>query len=127
MKLLLLLLFIVLSCANGYAVKPESTDIQTIVPVSKRVAEMIVPRVEYRESSVADAVVHLNKLAKDLDPNKVGVRFELTPAAKRDETRITISVSNVPLIELVKYITSLANLRYEITATKVLIKTVGDK
>ena len=124
----LFLLCFVLSFAGVVnAAKPELTDPATIAPVGDRMARMIIPRIAFQDAKVPDIFTRLAKTSKDLDPTNVGVLFELSPAAKGNATEVTISLNNVPLEELLKYVTHLANLKYQIAATKVLIKSIDEK
>jgi len=95
--------------------------------LARRAEKLIMPKVEFRESTVKEIVAFLNKATKDLDPLKIGVPLELSPAVleERNETRITLTLHNVPVIEVIKYVTNLANLRYAIEKDKVLISPLG--
>ncbi len=123
----LLFLFILVATGVLHAANADPAEKLTSVPVSKRIAETIVPLVDYREASLPEIVADLNKISKKLDPDKVGVQFNLSEAAKGSEANISISLRNIPLIELLKYVTNLANLKYEVTSRNVVIKTLGEK
>jgi hypothetical protein len=126
MKTLLLVLMLAVSTAVSPAVKPEVSGTEKL-DLTKRADGIIFPKIDYREASVPEIVEHLNRASKDLDPDKVGVPIELSAAAKANKTKITISLSKVPLTEVIKYITNLASLKYRITSSKVMIATFDEK
>jgi hypothetical protein len=125
-KTLLLLVLLAMFVAVAPAAKPEATRVENL-EIAKRVEAIILPEVSYREATVTEIVAHLNRVSKDLDANKVGVPIELSAAAKASDTRITLSLKNVPLIEVIKYLTNLGRLKYKITASKVMISTMEEK
>ncbi len=100
--------------------------------IVRKVAAIIIPRIEFREASIREAFAFLEKKSRELDksepdPAKRGVKFRLNlhppQVAGRDreagqmnpeETRLTVSLANIPLVEAVRYFTSLANLKFSI-------------
>jgi len=126
MKALLLVLVFAISTVVSSAVKPDVAGAEKL-DLTKRADGIILPKVDYREASVPEIVEHLNRASKDLDPDKVGVPIELSAAAKASNTKITLSLKNVPLTEVIKYITNLARLKYRITSSKVMIVSLDEK
>lgn len=126
MKVLPLILLLILSSLSAQA-KGDPAPTTELDQTRKLAERTIIPKVDYREASALEIFTHLAKVTKDLDPNKTGVVFELSPAAKVAESRVTISLRNVPVIELVKYVTNLANLRYNVTGTKIVISGLEEK
>ena len=126
MKTLLLALMLAVSTAVSPAVKPDVSGTEKL-DITRRADSIIFPKIDYREASVPEIIEHLNRASKDLDPNKIGVPIELSAAANASKTKITLSLKNVPLIEVVKYITNLARLEYTITSSKVLIVPLDEK
>jgi hypothetical protein len=79
------------------------------------------PTVEFRESTVSDALKYLERQSNQWDTSepeaqKRGVKFVLINPASLPfgDARLTISLNNIPLIEAINYVTSLANLKYRI-------------
>jgi hypothetical protein len=93
----------------------------------RKLNRIIIPRLEFREASVSDALKYLERQSNQWDTSepeaeKRGVKFVLIkrPAAEPfGDARITVSLSNIPVIEVVKYVTSLANLKYRIRPDRV--------
>ena len=71
MKTLLLVLMLAVSTAVSPAVKPDVSGTEKL-DITKRADGIIFPKIDYRESSVPEIIEHLNRAAKDLDPDKVG-------------------------------------------------------
>ena len=126
MKVLPLCLLLILSSLPAQA-KGDPAPTTELDQTRKLAERTVIPKVDYREASVQELFAHIAKVTKDLDPNKTGVVFELSPMAKAAESRVTISLSNIPVIELIKYVTNLTNLRYNVTGTKILISGLGEK
>jgi general secretion pathway protein D len=124
--------------------------------IIKKLNEIIIPEVNYREAVVSDVITFLSDESRTLDPEKVGVNFVLSsgigatptpkaaaaptaaptapgaeaaaPAAPAAEAgaesfgqKITLSLRNVPLIDALKYVSTLASLKYRIESSAVII------
>ncbi|HTS18388.1 MAG TPA: hypothetical protein VMP11_12505 [Verrucomicrobiae bacterium] len=126
--------------------------------IVKKLNDIIIPEVNYREAVVSDVITFLSDESRTLDPDKVGVNIvlssgvgaaapkpptspgappapaapggaEATPtpapaAAEGAETfgqKITLSLRNVPLIDALKYVTTLAGLKYRVEPSAVII------
>lgn len=133
------------------------------VAITRKLNGIVLPRVDFKESTVREAIEFLVKKSKDLDPENVGVNIVLKldeqggtvappPAAGPAAglgipgladpatapvvqaapvvtggagTRVTLTLNNVPLIEVIKYITNLANLKYKIEPFAVSVVPLG--
>ena len=129
MKSLLLSLLLGLTLISSAATPAPKPNVDSVEGTTKRAETITYPRVEFRESKTSEVVAFLNKSAKDLDTEKIGVQLELTPAAlaAAKDTRITISLKNIPLLELVKYVTNLSNLKYKVIASKIVLMAMDEK
>ena len=137
------------------------------VAITKKLNGIVFPKIDFRDSTVREAIEFLVTKSKSLDPEKEGVNIVLrlgdeggagaaapapapapAPAAGipgldpapggipgvpgggaigggGSSTRITLTLNNVPLIEVIKYITNLANLKYKIEPFAVNIVPIG--
>lgn len=118
--------------------KPISTSIEA-AKITERLNKIIFPSVDFREAAISDVVKFLGDESRRLDPDKVGVNFVLgagvptsapapaaegappPPAAPSSIRPVTLSLKNIPMIEALKYITQMANLKYRVDANAVLI------
>jgi beta-lactamase regulating signal transducer with metallopeptidase domain len=86
----------------------------------KRAGTIILPRLEFRGTRFAESIDFLRARAKQLDPAKEGVSLILQPAVGGEQPTITLSLSNIPLTEALRYVAYLAN--YEIVASDAAIQ-----
>ena len=104
---------------------PNTTALQS------KLNGIIFPKIDFRDTTVREAFEFLSAKAKALDPNGQGVNIVLRlgdehqAGAPSGSTRITLTLNNVPLIEVIKYITNLANLKYKIEPFAVNITQIG--
>ena len=134
-------------------------DPGNIARIQRKLERIIIPKLEFREATIREAVDFLKKKSVDLDPDdpKTGVNIVLkleggtnvvapgpesaapasaipgldapAPAAAAAtvalgnpaDARITVSLSNIPMIEALKYVTGLANLKFKVEAYAVSI------
>jgi beta-lactamase regulating signal transducer with metallopeptidase domain len=96
---------------------PAKGEVQpAIVATNTKLANSILPKLEFRGVTLTEAIPFLARKVQELDPEKTGVKFTLTPGAEKIENKITISLSRIPAGEALKYITNLANAKYWIAA-----------
>lgn len=95
------------------------------------------PEINFREAVISDVVNFLSTKSRELDPDKIGINIVLgagvpaapapapgeaaPPAAAGSVRPITLSLRNVPMVEVLKYVCSLANLKYRVESNAVLI------
>jgi general secretion pathway protein D len=129
MKSLLLSLLLGLTLITSAATPAPKPNLDSVEGTTKRAEKITYPRVEFRESNASECVEFLNQTSKKIDVEKIGVQLELTPAAlaAAKETKITLSLNNVPLLEVVKYVTNLANLKYKVAASKIVVMALDEK
>jgi len=137
---------------NFVAEKKESGNIDKI---QKKLERTIIPKLDFKDATIREAVEYLKKKSIELDPvdePKTGVNIVLKldagssvgvpealppppvgpggipgldagppPAAPAPalggggtDARITVALSNIPLIEALRYVTGLANLKFKV-------------
>jgi general secretion pathway protein D len=131
-------------------------DVRNTEAITEKLNRIIIPSIDLRDTSVSEAVAFLQQRSRDLDPMQdeggsrgVNIVIKLPSsalAAPADEaadgtalpgeaaavesgtadTRITLSLTNVPLIEALRYLTELANLKYKIEPFAVSIVPVSE-
>src|SRR5262245_58973788 len=111
---------------------------------------IIIPRIDLRDTTVREAVEFLKQRSKELDTStdvpqeKKGVNIVLklapgqpltvppaegptpAPVGGTADTRVTLSLTNVPLIEALRYLTELAGLKYKIEPYAVSIVPITE-
>jgi len=132
------------------------SDIRGTEAITAKLNRIIIPKIDLRDTSVREAVEFLKQRSRDLDAagdssGKEGVNIvlklgdvALAPAAADQsgatpapatppadaggnaDTRVTLSLSNVPLIEAIRYLTELAGLKYKIEPYAVSIVPLSE-
>ena len=95
-----------------------------ILDVAKAIT---IPKVEFREATLTEALEFLRSKSRDLDPRKEGINFVLKVPPSFSQVKITISLINVPLLEAVKYITNLANMEFSVEENAVVVHPRGER
>lgn len=73
----------------------------------KRAGKLIFPNIVLSDATLSETVDFLRAKAKDLDPENLGVNLILAPSADGAEPKLTLSLSNVPLSEALRYVAAL--------------------
>ena len=111
---------------------------QTNTALRHKLNAIIIPRLELREASVREALDFLQKKSVELDSAKTGMKIilKLDPAGSitpvpngqapfaevdPEKARITVALFNIPLIEALRYVTSLANLKFKLENSAVVV------
>jgi general secretion pathway protein D len=134
----------------------EPKETGNIAKIQRKLEKIILPRLEFKEATIREAVDFLKKKSIELDPDepKTGVNIVLkldsgpsigapveapaagagaaipgleapaggaapaaapvAPIGNPADARITVSLSNIPLVEALRYVTGLANLKFKV-------------
>jgi hypothetical protein len=79
--------------------------------IIKRAAQIIIPNVEFKQASLAEAIDFLRAKSKQVDPQKQGVNIILNPQAKLSNAKLTLDLKDIPLTEAMRYVTELAGMK----------------
>jgi hypothetical protein len=94
--------------AQDQPAKPQSELMQ-------RATKIIIPKMVFADATLTESVEFLREKSKQLDPEKKGVNIVLMPGAGKSDAKITLSLTNVPLTEALRYVTELAGVRFEVS------------
>jgi len=103
--------------------------------INRKLDSIIIPKLEFRGATIREAIEFLRKKSAELDVDSPvgerGVNFVLkleggnagaTPSlVSPADTQITVTLTNIPLREALKDVTSLANLKYKVDSYAVVI------
>ncbi len=120
-----------------------------IARIQEKLNTIKIPEINFREAAITDVVTFLSDESRKLDPEGKGVNIVLgqgvldstggaapapapvpggeglppmpLPSGAADGKRVTVSLRDIPLVEALKYVTSLVNLKYRIDSNAVLI------
>ncbi|HZJ16306.1 MAG TPA: hypothetical protein VFD27_14725, partial [Chthoniobacteraceae bacterium] len=116
------------------AQQEDSASAEGREKLNRKLASIIIPRVEFKDATIREAVEFLKHKSIDLDtmetdPSRKGVNIILRleggaavpeePAipglpSNPSDARITVSLTSVPLGEALRYVTDMANLKYKV-------------
>jgi len=148
-------------------IQNPKTDSRGTQRISEKLNKIIIPKIEFKNATVREAIDFLKAKSRDLDvtepdPTRRGVNIVLkmdtaaapaspaaaapglpgaeagglpvdpvvaatgtpaaaAPAASLGDATITLSLSNVPLVEALNYVTKLANLKYKLDPYAVFV------
>ncbi|MDF3128388.1 STN domain-containing protein [Kiritimatiellaeota bacterium B1221] len=101
-----------------------------VVPIEKKIQEIMIEEAEYREESLSEVVGSLVDFSRKLDPDGIGVHIILVipPGTDRDDflseiPPLTLSLKKVTLEDALKLITQLTGFTYRIDRNMVLIES----
>jgi hypothetical protein len=102
---------------------PPSVAAAPPLAIEAKANAIIIPKFVLKEASLQESVDFLMKKSRELDPEKKGIAIampkDLPPP--QSDARITISLTNIPVIEALKYITNLADMMYKVTESGIVI------
>ena len=91
--------------------------------IERKLERIIIPRLNFKDASIQEAVDYLRKKSVEFDPDepKTGVKIVFKLDASKVDSPITVSLSNIPLIEVLRYVTGLANVKFMVESDAVAI------
>jgi general secretion pathway protein D len=107
-------------------VEQPEMDARGSQAINNKLDEIIIPRIDFTDSSIKEALDFIKKRAADLDEgdsDNKGINIVLKlPANSTDAAYpITLSLSDVPLREALRYVTEAANLKIKIETHAVVV------
>jgi general secretion pathway protein D len=94
--------------------------------INNKLDSIIIPRIDFTDSSIKEALDFIKKRASELDEgdseNKgINIVLKLAPDSPDAAYPITLSLSDVPLREALRYVTEAANLKIKIETHAVVV------
>ncbi len=75
-------------------------------------AKLIMPKIEFREASLAEALEFLRQKGNQLDDGKTAINFVVQLDEATKATKVTLTLSNVPFAEVLRYIGELTGVQF---------------
>jgi hypothetical protein len=88
-------------------------------------ARLILPTVQFRDAEFGAVLDALRQQAEKLSGGKLPVNFVVQLPEAQAKTAITLSLSNVPFTEVLKYIGSLANVTFIYDKYAIMVRPAG--
>ncbi len=83
--------------------------------------KMIVPKVEFREAALSDVLSFLQKMSGELAADKKPLSFVFQAPAGTPLPPVTLSLHEVPMLDVIRYVTAATGLSYKIEPHAVVI------
>jgi general secretion pathway protein D len=107
------------------------TGIEPTVYLTRKMAEIIFPQVQFAGASIEEAIEFLRVKSRDLDvnepnPAKKGVNIILKQGDSPVTASISLDLKDVPMVEALRYVTELAGMKYKVDPYAVLVIPTSD-
>jgi hypothetical protein len=96
-------------------------------PIMQRAAKIVLPSVQFKESTLSEVFARLQDKSKAADPKKSGIALELSSGARELPIRITVTLRNVPLSKALVYVANLAELECTAQGDKLVFSAIGEE
>lgn len=103
-----------------------------VAKLTKKLQTIIIPRLEFRDATVTETVDCFRRMFTGFDepnPARGDMNFVLNLGAMpaSELPRITVSLTDIPVLEALKYVTGLANLKFKVERSAVVIVPLDAK
>jgi hypothetical protein len=88
--------------------------------VVKASQELRIPKVEFRDATLGEAIAFLSKKSIEVDPQKKGINIAFAGTAKPDAT-ITLSVNDASVYDIVTVVAGQVGMQIEPTETILML------
>ncbi|MBK8091440.1 MAG: tetratricopeptide repeat protein [Verrucomicrobiaceae bacterium] len=85
------------------------------------------PRVEFEKATIDEVIELLRLRSRDLDPQGKGIDFVISLPDENRKTPISLSMQNVPMDEVLRYVAQLAGVTYRVEQHAVVISSFGEQ
>lgn len=117
---------------RGLVVDPVAIGGQEpTVYLTRKMQKIVFPQVQFAGASIEEAIEFLRVKSRDLDveetdPAKKGVNIILKAGDTPITNSISLDLSDVPMVEALRYVTELSGMKYKVEPYAVLIVPVSD-
>jgi general secretion pathway protein D len=94
--------------------------------ITTKLRDLIIQRIDFSGASLEEVVEYLRVRSRDLDPDRRGLDFVVSVAPGTPPQSITLNLLNVPIEEVLRYVTEIAGLTYRIEDFAVRIISQSD-
>lgn len=119
---LILIVFLVGVAGFAEGEKSLAADDET----KAKMENLILPKVEFKDTPLSSALMFLQQRSVELDPEKKGIVILDTRKRGKDfgDPLITLKLSNVPIEEVLRYTTALAQVRYSLKDGALVVASI---
>ena len=114
--------------AASQIIDQPAIDTRGTSSINRKLDEIIIPKIDFRDATVREALDFIKQRASSLDsveqdPAKKGLNIvlKLAPDAAESGSRITLSLTDVPLRAAIDYVARAANLKLKVEPFAVVV------
>ena len=111
---------------RGDRLSKEAKGSDGAVALLARAQAMRIVKLDFRETSIIEAVEFLHKQSVELDPEKQGLHFVLKAPPNLLQTKITLSLKDVSLLDAAREVAKCAALIVEPVDSALLLRATGE-
>jgi len=118
---------------NTSIIEQPKADTSGKAAINRKLDEIIIPKVEFKEATLREAVELLQQRAKALDPSKEGadkkgvdVLLNLPKDASGTEARVTLELTQIPLRFAIEAVAAAAGLKVKVEPNAVAVLPISD-
>ena len=110
------------SLEKAAGIAPADPNEQAIQQMEDRLKSIIVPKLDFRESSIEDVVLFLTETARQLDPSGKGVNVLLTGMeTATSDNDVSMAITDINLYDALRIIVEMSSLKFEVKPNAVAI------
>jgi len=94
--------------------------------ITARLRDLKIERIDFSGASIEEVIEYLRVRSRDLDPGGRGVDFVLSLPADQPTRTISLNLQNVPVEEVLRYVTEMAGVGYRIEEYAVRIVSLTE-
>jgi general secretion pathway protein D len=94
--------------------------------IQSKLKDLVIPKVDFSEATLEEVVEYLRVRSRDLDKTGRGVDFVVNLPENQASRQITLYLENVPLAEVVRYVTEKAAATFRVEDRAVRIISLSD-
>ncbi len=109
-------------------IEQPTIDPRGTASINRKLDDIIIPRIDFREATIREALEYLRQRAAALDssetdPTHKGVNLlvKLTPGSPEENAQINLSLTDVPLRTAIEYVAKAANMKPKIEPYAVIV------
>ena len=95
--------------------------------ILQRLSSYQMPNVEFQGATIDEVIELLRIRSRDLDPQGKGIDFVISLDDSSRKSAISLSMQNVPMDEVLRYVTQMAGVSYRVEPHAVVITSIGEK
>ena len=94
--------------------------------VVQKLRTLIVGHVDFNSATIDEVVEYMRVTSRNIDPEGRGVDFIVNLEPEARNKPLSLNLTNIPLEELLRYVTQAANAAYRVEATAVIIGSLTE-